>query len=152
MFDKNLVHAIVNQEDLGGRALDCGSTEFRANPGLTIDGLTRGHGQVAHLSAWSISNFESAVDTGRASQPFQPRLPHPFDCAQGKLFAFFKEWDSTISSNLFRLRCPAVTEQVHVAGWPTHGGLIAARKNHHVLWTSCSTRWHGTDFNSRGSR
>src|ERR1700693_5545156 len=29
------------------------------------------------------------------------------------------------------------------------GRLIAARKNHHVLWTSCSTGWCGTDSHSR---
>jgi AcrR family transcriptional regulator len=29
------------------------------------------------------------------------------------------------------------------------GGLTAARKNHHVLWTNCSTGWCGTDSNSR---
>jgi hypothetical protein len=48
MLDKNLVHAIVYEKDLGGRDLDCGSAELSVNLGLTNLGLTnlglaRGH-------------------------------------------------------------------------------------------------------------
>src|SRR5205807_1195493 len=46
MFDKNLVHAIVDQKNLGGKDLDCGSAELSLNPGLTIGVLTRGHGSL----------------------------------------------------------------------------------------------------------
>jgi AcrR family transcriptional regulator len=30
------------------------------------------------------------------------------------------------------------------------GGWIAAKKNHHMQWTSCFTGWCGTDSNDRG--
>jgi len=46
MFDKNLVHAIIGEKDLGGKDLDCGSAELSVNLGLTIDALTRGHGSL----------------------------------------------------------------------------------------------------------
>ncbi len=38
MFDKNLVHALVDEKDLGGKDLDGGPAELRVN-----FGLTRGH-------------------------------------------------------------------------------------------------------------
>jgi len=41
MFDKNLVNAIM-----GGKDLDCGSTELSLNPGLTVGALTRAHGSL----------------------------------------------------------------------------------------------------------
>jgi hypothetical protein len=41
MFDENLVHAIVDKEDLGGRDLDCTSAELSVNLGRT-----RGHGSL----------------------------------------------------------------------------------------------------------
>jgi len=59
MFNKHLVHAVVDQEDLGGRALDCCSAELSVN-WLAIYGLTRDHGRVAHLSAWSITREETS--------------------------------------------------------------------------------------------
>ena|GEM_PF-3116781 len=40
-LDKNLVDAII-----GGKDLDCGSSELSVNPGLTIDALARGHGSL----------------------------------------------------------------------------------------------------------
>jgi len=46
MFDQNLVHAIIDKEDLGGRDLDCGSAELSVNLGLTKLGWTRGHGSL----------------------------------------------------------------------------------------------------------
>ena len=44
MFDEHLVHALI-----GGKDLDRGSAELRVNLGLTINGLTRSHGGLAHL-------------------------------------------------------------------------------------------------------
>jgi hypothetical protein len=42
MFDKNLIQAIVDEKDLGGRDLDGGSAELSVNLGLTSDVLTIG--------------------------------------------------------------------------------------------------------------
>ena len=41
MFDKHLVHALI-----GGKGLDCGSTELRVDLHLLDDVLTRGHGSL----------------------------------------------------------------------------------------------------------
>ena len=41
MFNENLVHAIVDEKDLGGRDLDCRSAELSVDLGLTL-----GHGSL----------------------------------------------------------------------------------------------------------
>lgn len=49
MFDQHLVHAIVDEKDLGGRDLHCGPSDLSVDLvltdlGLAIDDLTRSHG------------------------------------------------------------------------------------------------------------
>jgi hypothetical protein len=54
MFDKHLVHALI-----GGKDLDCGSTELSVNLGLTNLGLTRGHGP--YSSTYITSGPETVI-------------------------------------------------------------------------------------------
>src|SRR5205085_11144551 len=46
MFDENLVHAVIDEKDLGGRDLDSGPAELNVNLRSTIDVWSCGHGSL----------------------------------------------------------------------------------------------------------
>ena len=46
MCDENLVHAVIDEKDLGGRDLDSGPAELNVNLRSTIDVWSCGHGSL----------------------------------------------------------------------------------------------------------